>query len=134
MIRICALALLACLASPMVASAQMSDDQTRQIITMTKANWVAFRDWDGRQLVYFTHLEAWKCGIEAVHYGLNDAPVETVWQLEPCNPKAPNAVTKEMPYISLPANSAKSISVQLTFKDGTRSAVETFAYDPATAQ
>ncbi|AXS41256.1 hypothetical protein [Breoghania sp. L-A4] len=132
MIRIAAL--VACLAWPVTAGAQMPDEQVKQILTMTKANWVAFRDWQGRQLIYFTHLEAWKCGIGAVRYGLNDDPVETVWTLEACNPNAPNAVTKEIPYLSLPANSAQSISVQLTFKDGTTSAIETFAYDPDVGQ
>ncbi len=134
MIRIAVLVLAAGLACLTPASAQMGDEQVKQILTMTKANWVAFRDWQGRQLIYFTHLEAWKCGIEAVRYGLNDDPVQTEWTLEACNPKAPNQVTKEMPYLSLPANAARSISVQLTFKDGTTSAVETFTYDPDLAQ
>lgn len=134
MIRVFALALATALAVAAPATAQMSDDQIKQILTLTRANWVAFRDWQGNQLIYFTHLEAWKCGIEAVHYGLDEAPVETVWQLEACNPKAPNTVTKERPYLTLPAGSVKSISVQLTFKDGTKSSVETFSYDPDLAK
>lgn len=134
MIRVFALALATALAVAAPATAQMSDDQIKQILTLTRANWVAFRDWQGNQLIYFTHLEAWKCGIQAVHYGLDGAPVETVWQLEECNPKTPNQVTKERPYLTLPANSVKSISVRLTFKDGTTSTVETFVYDPDLAK
>jgi len=113
------------------ASAQgMSPEQIKPIVEMTKANWVAFRDWQGNQLIYFTHLEAWKCGIDYVFYGLDDGPLDELWTLEECNPKNPNAVTKEKPYLTFPANSVKQIRVQLIYPDGTKSAVETFVYDP----
>lgn len=116
------------------AAQDMPPEQIKSILAMTKANWVSFRDWEGKQLIYFTHLEAWKCGIDKVLYGLNDAPVETEWQLEACNPKQPNTVTKDKPYLTLPAGSVKQIRVQLMFPDGTTSSIETFVYDPETAR
>lgn len=111
------------------ASAQgMPPEQIKQILDLTKANWVSFRDWQGQELIYFTHLESWKCGIDYVFYGLNDDPIEQEWQLEACHPDNQNVVLKDKPYLELPLGSAQSISVQLIFKDGTKSAVERFEY------
>ncbi|ASP33616.1 hypothetical protein [Labrenzia sp. VG12] len=119
----------AAIAAP--ASAQgMPPEQIKQILDLTKANWVAFRDWQGQELIYFTHLESWKCGIDYVFYGLNDGPIDQEWELEACNPDNPNAVLKEKPYLERPAGSTQSISVQLIFPDGTKSQVERFEYKP----
>jgi hypothetical protein len=113
------------------ASAQgMPPEQIKQILDLTKANWVSFRDWQGQELIYFTHLESWKCGIDYVFYGLNDDPIDQEWQLDACDPDNPNVVLKDKPYLELPAGSAQSINVQLIFKDGTKSAVERFEYKP----
>lgn len=108
----------------------MPPEQIKQILDMTKTSWVSFRDWQGQQLIYFTHLEAWKCGIDYVFYGLNGGPLDQMWELDPCNPDNPNAVLKDKPYIELPAGSTQSISVQLIYPDGTKSPVETFQYKP----
>lgn len=123
----------ALLAGPACAQG-MPPEQIKQIVEMTRANWVSFRDWDGRLLIYFTHLEAWKCGIDVVFYGFDDGPLDRMWELEACDPAAPNAVTRDMPYLSLPAGSVRSIKVQLIYKDGTKSSPETFVYNPATAR
>ncbi|MEM8702899.1 MAG: hypothetical protein AAGF82_13835 [Pseudomonadota bacterium] len=108
----------------------MPPEQIKQILDMTKTNWVSFRDWEGQQLIYFTHLEAWKCGIDYVFFGLNGAPLDQMWELDTCNPDNPNAVLKDKPYIELPAGSTQSISVQLIYPDGSKSPVETFQYKP----
>ncbi len=113
------------------ASAQsMPPEQIKQILDLTKANWVAFRDWQGQELIYFTHLESWKCGIDYVFYGLNGGPLEEIWELDECDPDNPNVVLKDKPFLEMPAGSVQSISVQLVFPDGTKSAVETFEYKP----
>lgn len=117
-------------ASTHVNAQGMPPEQIKQILVVTKANWVAFRDWQGQQLIYFTHLESWKCGIDYVFYGLNGGPLDQMWELDECDPDKPNAVLKEKPYIELPAGSTQSISVQLVYPDGTKSAVETFEYKP----
>lgn len=113
------------------ATAQgMPPEQIKQILDVTKANWVAFRDWEGQQLIYFTHLESWKCGIDFVFYGLNDGQLDQMWELDECDPDNPNAVLKDKPYIELPAGSTQSISVQLVYPDGSKSSVETYQYKP----
>ncbi len=90
---------------------------------MTKNNWVAFRDYNGRQWIYFTHLESYTCGIKAVRYSINSDALDKTWELQPCNPKNPHAVTKEIIYLTLPLGTAKSIAVKVTFADGSDSEI-----------
>jgi len=95
--------------------------QEPKILDLTKGSWAYFRDYNGRQLIYFTHLEAYRCGISQVRYSLNSDALDHEWKLGPCDPKAPNNITTDKPYISLPLGTANIISVQLTFKDGGKS-------------
>jgi len=101
----------------------MPPEQVKQILNLTKNSWVAFRDFNGKQLVYFTHLESYTCGIKQVRYSINSDALDKTWKLQPCNPKNPNAITKDNIYLTLPLGTAKSIAVQVTFADGSISEV-----------
>ena len=103
------------------AAAQGLLGQEPKILGLTKGSWAYFRDYNGRQLIYFTHLEAYRCGISQMRYSLNSDALDQEWKLRPCDPKAPNSITTDKPYISLPLGTASSISVQLTFMDGRKS-------------
>ena len=105
----------------------LSKDQIKNVLTITEKNWVAFRDYNGKQLIYFTHLEAWKCGISTVRYGLNGETVNKIWQLEACDDQKPNQVTKERPYLTFPLNTIEQIDIQLTYSDGSQSQIVSFA-------
>ncbi|MEJ6479302.1 MAG: hypothetical protein QNL92_11550 [Octadecabacter sp.] len=98
--------------------------EVRPILGMTKSNWVAVRLYEGQDLVYFTHLMSWRCGLWEVRYGVNGEPANTTVPMEPCNTEfaAPNAmidVGNFLPYIVLPPESVQSIYVEITFDDGT---------------
>ncbi|EAR50159.1 hypothetical protein OG2516_15764 [Oceanicola granulosus HTCC2516] len=97
--------------------------EVKPILGMTKANWVAVRDYEGQDLLYFTHLLSWRCGLWDISYGLNGAPPEQVVAMEPCHEDTatPNAMSDPafQPYIALPPGSVESIYVQVTFDDGT---------------
>ena len=108
------------------APALAQTGQERQILEMTKDAWIAFRDFGGEQLIYFTHLEAWKCGIAEVRYSVNSEALDQVWELQACDPENPSAITTERPYIALPLGTAQSVSVQLTYQDGATSEIVTF--------
>jgi hypothetical protein len=97
--------------------------QEKQILEMTKKSWLAFRNYNGRQLIYFTQLEAWKCGIKQVNYSINSDALDQIYQLQPCDPANPNAITTDKPYISLPLGTSQTIAVQLTYEDGTKSEI-----------
>ncbi len=101
----------------------MPPKQMKQILNMTQNNWVSFRDFNGKQLIYFTHLESYTCGIKEVHYSINSDDLDKVWELQPCDTKNPMAVTKDIIYLPMPLGTAKSIAVQVTFADGTVSEI-----------
>ena len=103
------------------ADAQGLLGQEPRILGLTKGSWAYFRDYNGRQLIYFTHLETYRCGISQVRYSLNSDALDHEWKLQPCDPKAPNNITTDKPYIALPLGTASSIAVQLTFNDGSKS-------------
>ncbi|WP_420859898.1 hypothetical protein [Marivivens marinus] len=98
--------------------------EIKPILGMTKGNWVAVRLYEGQDLLYFTHLLSWRCGMWEVRYGLNGAPAETVFPLEPCHEDtaSPNSMTdmvNYLPYVTLPPESVDSIYVEIFYDDGT---------------
>jgi len=105
--------------------------EVRPILDATKANWVGVREFDGQDLVYFSHLLAWRCGLWDIRYGVNGAPAETGIAMEPCNDEfaQPNVmldVENFPPYVTYPLNSVESITVEVVFDDGT---VESMQFD-----
>ncbi len=101
----------------------MPPKQIKQVLDLTRNNWVAFRDFNGRQLISFTHLESYTCGINQVRYSLNSDALDKTWELQPCKQKSPSPIKKDIIYLTLPLGTAKSIAVQVTFTDGTKSEI-----------
>ena len=98
--------------------------EIKPILGMTKGSWVAVRLYEGQDLLYFTHLLSWRCGLWEMRYGLNGAPATEVFPLEPCyeDTAAPNALNdmeNYLPYVVLSAESIESVYVELLFDDGT---------------
>lgn len=98
--------------------------EVRPILGMTKSNWVAVRDYEGQDLVYFTHLLSWRCGLWDIRYGLNGAPATQVFPMEPCHADtaSPNAMTDVanfLPYETFPSGHVTSIYVEIVMDDGT---------------
>ncbi|MFN3972287.1 MAG: hypothetical protein ACK4L4_13105 [Gemmobacter sp.] len=96
--------------------------EVRPILEMTKANWVAVREYDGQDLLYFTHLLAWRCGMNAVRFSVNTANVDHEWPLEPCyeGTASPNAIKAEThpPFTAFPLGSVGSVVVVVELDDG----------------
>ena len=111
------------LAGLSLPASAMPPKQMKQILNMTQNNWVSFRDFNGKQLIYFTHLESYTCGIKEVRYSINSDALNKVWELQPCDTKNPMSVTKDIIYLTMPPGTAKSIAVQVTFTDGTKSEI-----------
>ena len=98
--------------------------EVKPILGMTKSNWVAVRDYEGQDLLYFTHLLSWRCGLWDIRYGINGEPADNVVAMEPCHEDtgAPNAMTDPVNfpiYATLPQGSIESVYVEITFDDGT---------------
>ncbi len=108
-------------AEPQIATGKFTTaTEVKPILAATKGNWVAIRDYDGQDLVYVTHLWAWRCGLHQMRYAINGGEMQ-VWPLPPCheNTNAPNAITDSdgLPYASFAAGSIQSIRVELLFDD-----------------
>lgn len=104
--------------------------EVKPILTATRGQWIAIREFDGKDLIYFTNLLAWRCGLTQVAWGINGGAAETVMPMEPCHEgeAQPNALKMEevLPYAEAPLGSIASVSVAVTFDDGS---VETAEYD-----
>jgi len=80
------------------------------------------REYEGQDLLYFSHLLAWRCGLTTITYALNDSTETTDWPLTPCNPDSPtpSAIGEDQKiYLTQPLNSITSITVQITYDDDT---------------
>jgi hypothetical protein len=95
--------------------------QGKQILEMTKASWLSFRDYDGKVLLYFTHLMSYRPVIKEIHYSLNSDALDQNYKFKPSDKMFISG--DELPYITVPANSQYA-SVQITYKDGTKSDVQ----------
>ena len=105
--------------APVAAPAQSISDQVKPILAMTEGNWVAVREFDGKDLLYFTHLEVYRCALEQVRYVLNTGKPE-VWKQDNCETEQMfSPIDPEwLPYVEYPLNSIQSVKVELTYKDG----------------
>jgi hypothetical protein len=101
----------------------------KDILERLSTGWLSFRDWDGKRLVYFTHLISYRCAIEEVRYGLDTDTPDRVFDTGPCDPDNPHAVPSSGPgstiYTDIPA-ATRFVTVELTYRDGTRSGVKRF--------
>lgn len=99
--------------------------EVKPILMATRANWIAVRDYDGQDLLYFTNLLAWRCGVSHVFYAVNGGePVEL--DMEPCHEDSaqPNALLMEqaLPYVALPQGSVQTVTVGVVFDDDSNEA------------
>jgi L-aminopeptidase/D-esterase-like protein len=111
------------LASAALAQGFTTAAEVKLILQATKANWVALRDYDGNDLLYFTHLESWRCGLAQVRFSVNSTAATRVWEMEPCyeGTAQPNALKLEdhLPYIVIPQGMTNTVSVVVVYDDGT---------------
>jgi methyl-accepting chemotaxis protein len=110
----------------------------KKILEMLPQSWVSFRNYDGKTLVYFTHLLSYRSAIKEIWYGLDkDEPdtrykvaimtptgvIEHAKELDQGDPKNPHALGEnEMPFFSVPGTT-EFITVKLDYLDGTQSEI-----------
>ena len=119
----------ACLLLPFLCSAATAQSFTtaaevKPILSATKPAWIAVREYDGQDLLYFTNLLAWRCGVESVFYAINDGGVPILLKMEPCHDDTaqPNALLIEdiLPYVTAPLGSIQTVTVGVVYDDGTQ--------------
>jgi hypothetical protein len=97
----------------------------RKILDMTSTSWLSFREFNGL-LVYYTHLMSYRCAIREVRVGIDSTVPDKVLKMPPCDSRDPSAIPHDaQPYLKL-APQTKSVSVELTYRDGSVSEIKSF--------
>ena len=134
--RRCRLALAFILAAACPAAAQEDEEDYRPQIpdvsiykAMLDANkqtgWIQFRNFSGRQLIYFTALQTMHCRLSEVRYSINTDTLDKRLPLAKCNPQLPFNLPEDNDhiYISLKPNEAETVAVQAVWDDGSGSEI-----------
>ena len=109
------------LALPVQAQQFTTAAEVRPILEATKRNWVAVREYQGRDLLYFTHLMAWRCGLSDISYGINGDEYFSEWAMPECyeGTASPGALKEtDRIYDRLPLMEVQTITVVITYDDG----------------
>ena len=97
----------------------------RKILDMTATSWLSFRQFNGL-LVYYTHLMSYRCAIREARIGIDTSVPDQVLKMPACDPRDPSAIPHEaVPYLKLPP-ATRSVSVELTYRDGSVSEIKSF--------
>jgi hypothetical protein len=97
----------------------------RKILDMTATSWLSFREFNGL-LVYYTQLMSYRCAIREARVGIDTAVPDRVLKMPPCDPRDPSVIPGDAtPYLKLPP-ATKSVSVELTYRDGSVSEIKSF--------
>jgi Caspase domain len=97
----------------------------RKILDMTATSWLSFREFNGL-LVYYTQLMSYRCAIREARVGIDTAVPDRVLKMPPCDPRDPSVIPSDAaPYLKLPP-ATKSVSVELTYRDGSVSEIKSF--------
>jgi hypothetical protein len=96
--------------------------QSKMILNMTSGSWLSFRDYQGRVLLYFTHLMTHRPVIKEIRYSLDSDKVDQVY-------KPMFIGGQELPYLYVP-KTTQYACVQIAFTDGTMSKVEKVIRQP----
>jgi len=102
----------------------------KQILERLPQSWVSFREFNGESLVYFSHLVSHRHAISEIRYGIDADKPTKLFPLNPADPNKPHAVSPgSLMYISVPP-ATRLVTVQLTYRDGTRSKLQRFERTP----
>jgi len=102
--------------------------------TMAEANkangWVQFREYNGKQWVYFTPLVMLRCRVKEVKYSINSPDLDKIFPLVACHPAMPFSLPTDAGVdaiaLTLASNQAEKIAVQITYEDDSQSEIMVF--------
>jgi hypothetical protein len=97
----------------------------RKILDMTASSWLAFGGYNG-PLVYYSHLMTYRCAIREARIGIDSAVPDKLLKMPPCNLRDPSSIPHDaVPYVKI-APTTKTVSVELTYRDGSVSEIKSF--------
>ena len=97
----------------------------RKLLDMTSNSWLAFGGYN-TPLVYYSQILSYRCAIREMRIGIDTTVPNQAVKIPPCNPKDPSAIPENAAsYMKIPATT-KSVSVELTYQDGSLSEIKAF--------
>ncbi|MDX8458402.1 methyl-accepting chemotaxis protein [Mesorhizobium humile] len=100
--------------------------ENKQILDQFWTSWIAFDSGGNHGLVYFTQMLSYRCAIKELHYSLNGTGLDKEIKMPPCDAKDPYAIPSDyQPYFKV-KDDVKSMAVQVTYTDGTKSPVREY--------
>ena len=93
--------------------------------------WIQFRDYDNRQLIYFTALQTMRCRLSEVRYSLDSELLDQRFPLGECDPQQPFNIPADDPtnkyiYLDMKAHKARTVTIQVVWADGSGSEIVTY--------
>jgi hypothetical protein len=95
--------------------------QGKMILNMTAGSWLSFRDYNGKVLLYFTHLLSHRPVIKEIRYSLNSEALDQIFKFTPSDKSEIDA--NDQVYLYVPENN-QFATVRVTYKDGTLSPIQ----------
>ncbi|SDF77796.1 hypothetical protein [Sulfitobacter delicatus] len=94
--------------------------EVKPILNATRGNWVAVREYEGKDYVYVTHLWSWRCGLAAIAISVNDEQMQN-WPMPPCHTEfsTPNAILNDdpNPLLTFKPGSVEKVTIQVVYDD-----------------
>jgi hypothetical protein len=102
-------------------------NSAKQVLNQLAPNWLLFREYDGKLLLYFTSLLSYRGSLKSIRYSLDGDSLDKTFPFEkPASGEGPYETGKGPIFIEVPANT-KSACVQIEYADGTLSEKKTFS-------
>ena len=91
--------------------------------------WVQFRNYDGRQWIYFTAMQTLHCRLKEIRYSINSDALDQRVEVAKCNKALPFSVSDDainggLIYKSMPLGTAQWVAVQVVWEDDSESEVQ----------
>lgn len=93
--------------------------------------WVQFRDFAGKQIIYFTALQTMHCQLSEIRYSINSDALDQRFPLGECDVQQPFNMPADDPdgkymYRDFAPGEVKTIAVQVVWADGSGSEIVTY--------
>ena len=93
--------------------------------------WVQFRDFAGKQLVYFTALQTMRCRLSEIRYSVNSEALDRRFPLGTCDPQQPFNMPADDTdgryiYLEFGPGKVRTLTIQVVWEDGSGSEIITY--------
>ncbi|MDF1815901.1 MAG: DUF4062 domain-containing protein [Verrucomicrobiales bacterium] len=100
--------------------------QSKMILRQTSTSWLSYRDYDGKTLLYFTHLLTHRNTISKITYGIDKEVPDTDFPFPAYSKPGVAPIGSDVnTYIEVPADT-QFVTVQITYLDGEKTSIQTF--------